>query len=221
MMVQAFVKGLVFGITMAAIPGPIFFLIIQRTLSQGFLLGLACGLGAVTADTVYALVAAIGLTFVMELLLGYQAYLAILGGLFLIYLGIKTFFNSIKPHSTNIHDNQIITAWFTTFLLTLANPVTILSYCIIFAGLGMNSQSYNVSVALSLVGGVIIGASSVVLLLVSFLHYYRKQLSPVTITRINKVAAIILVGFGLAALFRGVTIKNSVKQTTNQPCNIV
>src|SRR5271168_167913 len=96
-LIIALLKGLVFGFTMAIIPGPIFFLIIQRTLNDGALIGFLCGLGAVTADVVYALIAAVGLTIVMQYLLTYQPIIVLLGGIFLLYLGTKTYFSPVKP----------------------------------------------------------------------------------------------------------------------------
>ncbi len=200
----AFLKGLVFGITMAAIPGPIFFLIIQRTLSDGARIGLACGLGAITADTVYALIAAIGLSFIMQFLITYQILITSAGGLFLLYLGITTMYRKPSYQTTVVQNNKLITAWFSTFLLTLTNPVTVISYCIIFAGLGIDAVQHNRGAIFSLVAGLITGAACVVLVLVGSLLYFRQKLSTSTIRTINKAAGIILIVFGITAILRSI-----------------
>ena len=201
--VTVLLKGLAFGVTMAMIPGPIFFLIVQRTLAEGAATGFLCGLGAVTADATYALVAAIGLTFIMKFLLSYQALLSLLGGLFLIYLGIITFFQQPSEEQVDVKDTRLVSAYFSTFFLTIANPVTILSYCIMFAGLGIESASQNFLTAVSLVLGVILGSMFVISLLVIFLRRFKKQLSNKTLILICKSAGIILIGFGIAAIFGG------------------
>ena len=200
----AFLKGLAFGITMAAIPGPIFFLIIQRTLADGALTGLVCGLGAITADTAYALIAAIGLSFIMQFLTTYQTWITFAGGLFLLYLGITTSYRKPTYQSAVVQNNKLITAWFSTFLLTLTNPVTVISYCIIFAGLGIDTVHHNRGAIFCLVAGVITGAASVVIILVSFLSYFRQKLSTSTIRTINKGAGIILIVFGIIAILQSV-----------------
>src|SRR6185437_937183 len=87
-----FLKGFGVGFTVAAIIGPIGILCIRRTLSDGPAVGFAIGLGAALADAVYGLVAGFGLTFIANFLISQQLLLQFFGGIFLIYLGIHTFF---------------------------------------------------------------------------------------------------------------------------------
>lgn len=188
--------------TMAIIPGPIFFLIVQRTLNNGPLIGLLCGLGAACADTVYALVAALGLTLISQFLLDYQSVISIAGGIFLIYLGITTFLRRVMyTRASDVQKNGLFNAWLSTFLLTLTNPVTIISYTVMFAGLGVGTASLLAS--LGLVAGVILGAFSIVVLLVGFLQYFSKKLAPEMLLVVNKIAGVILIGFGIMAIVRG------------------
>lgn len=203
-----FLKGLIFGITMAAIPGPILFLIIQRTLTEGILVGFACGLGAVSADTVYALIAIAGLSVVTQFFLAYQTWLAIAGGLFLVYLGITTLRQEIKE-ITPSHEQgsgSLVSAWFTTFLLTITNPITIVAYGMIFAALGGNKQSETYA----MMTGVILGAIIIFLGMVGFLAYFRQKIPLTILSRINKIAGLILIGFGLTTLYTVVRTYNSV-----------
>lgn len=207
-----FLKGFVFGVTMAAIPGPIFFLIIQRTLAEGILTGIFCSLGAITADAFYALLAAVGLSFITQFLLDYQSLITLAGSFFLFYLGISTFYSKQKAKTAvdaeagakaaEVKDKSLIGAWLSTFLLTIANPVTIVSYCIIFAGLGL-AEHQNYSAVFSMISGVILGAASVVAALIVFLYHFRQKLSISTISKINKVAGIILIAFSVTAFLRG------------------
>lgn len=195
-----FIKGFTFGVTMAAIPGPIFFLIVQRTLSDGFLTGFFCGLGAVSADALYAFIAAIGLAFVMQFLLTYQTILAFLGSFFLIYLGTTTFLRKLSPYNNTLYDTHLLGAWISTFLLTLANPVTILTYCVIFTALGVNTDHHSITSIIRLISGVITGATAVAFLLTGSLSLFRHKMSYAFLNVINKTAGIILIGFGIVAL---------------------
>ena len=87
-------KGLAIGFSIAAPVGPIGVLCIRRSLLEGRQVGLATGMGAATADAIYGCVAAFGLTAISSALVGHRSWLGFLGGLFLCYLGVRTFMNS-------------------------------------------------------------------------------------------------------------------------------
>ena len=88
-MLSLFIKGLIIGFAIAAPVGPIGVLCIQRSLHNGFKIGLMTGLGAAFADGSYGLIAGFGLTALSSLLINHQFLIRLVGGLFLIYLGIK------------------------------------------------------------------------------------------------------------------------------------
>src|ERR1051326_2829952 len=84
-------KGLAIGFAIAAPVGPIGVLCIRRSLAEGRWIGLVTGLGAATADAAYGAVAAFGLTTMSGFLVAQRAWLGLVGGVFLFYLGIRTF----------------------------------------------------------------------------------------------------------------------------------
>jgi len=94
-------RGMIIGFFIAAPVGPIGVLCIRRTLAEGRLAGLVSGLGAATADAIYGSVAGFGLTLISSILVSQQAWLRLLGGIFLCYLGCKTFLTKCRgiPHS--------------------------------------------------------------------------------------------------------------------------
>ena len=60
---------------------------VRRTIFEGQLAGFVSGLGAATADALFGFVAAFGLTFVSDWLIGYQQWLRVAGGCYLLYVG--------------------------------------------------------------------------------------------------------------------------------------
>src|SRR5204863_8539332 len=88
-------KGLAIGFSIAAPVGPIGVLCIRRSLAEGRAMGLATGLGAATADAAFGCVAGFGLTAISSFLVGQRWWLSLVGGLFLCFLGIRTFMS--KP----------------------------------------------------------------------------------------------------------------------------
>src|SRR5688572_6978734 len=123
-------KGLAIGFCIAAPVGPIGVLCIRRSLAEGTLIGLATGLGAATADAAYGCVAAFGLTAISDFLVGQKFWLGLLGGIFLCYLGVRTFFTKPAPgmESRLQAVSGLGSAYVSTLFLTLTNPMTILSF---------------------------------------------------------------------------------------------
>ena len=89
-----FIRGLLIGLSIAATVGPMSVLCIQRTLNKGQLYGLVSGLGIATADGAYGSIAAFGLTLITNFLIHEQTWIRLIGGLFLMYLGVKTIFSA-------------------------------------------------------------------------------------------------------------------------------
>src|SRR4051812_444172 len=84
-----FARGWLLGLSIAAVVGPIALLCVRRTLATGFAIGFASGLGAATADASYAAVASFGVTALASVLIDQRLWLRLVGGAFLIYLGVR------------------------------------------------------------------------------------------------------------------------------------
>ncbi len=159
-----FLKGLLIGFAIAVPVGPIGFLCLRRTLVYGRITGFVSGLGAATADALYGLVAAFGLTAISAFLIENERWLQLGGGLFLVALGIKT--ARAQPAATNSPETPAPaptrrwhTAYLSTLAFTLTSPATVLAFVAIFAGLGLGTQADSHLHALELVGGVFTGSA--------------------------------------------------------------
>jgi threonine/homoserine/homoserine lactone efflux protein len=193
-------RGLAIGFSIAAPVGPIGVLCIRRTLAEGRASGLVSGLGAATADAIYGCIAGFGLTFISTFLVSQQAWLRLIGGVFLCYLGLKTLL--AKPAEQAVLDkrNGLVAAYASTFFLTLTNPMTIISFAAIFAGLGLASASGDYVSAGVLVLGVFIGSALWWLILSGGVGIYRKKFNPKGLQWVNRMSGAIITGFGLFAL---------------------
>lgn len=194
------VKGIALGFSIAAPVGPIGILCIRRTLQFGRFSGLFTGLGAAAADTVYGIIAAFGMNFISNFLLNSQGYLQLIGGIFLIYLGIKTFLSKPIEGSQAVSHNTLFGDFISTFFLTIANPMTILSFVAIFAGLGLSNSYNSYPNAVGLVIGVFLGSALWWLLLSEGVTIFRKKVSQKVMLWINRTAGMLITGFGIAAL---------------------
>lgn len=189
-------KGLVIGFSIAAPVGPIGLLCIRRALSAGRAAGFVSGLGAATADALYGLVAALGLTAITNVLLAHQTWLRVGGGIFLIYLGLATL--RAKPAANEAQGGRSENLWRaygSTLALTLTNPMTILSFLGIFAGLGVGTTN-SAGAATLLVAGVFLGSAAWWLLLSVLAGWLGARLQQGGLRIVNIASGLVIATFG-------------------------
>ena len=194
-------RGFIIGFSIAAPVGPIGVLCIRRTLADGRAVGFAAGLGAATADALYGAVAGFGLTAVSAIRVGQQGWLRLLGGVFLCWLGVRTF---LAPPATEAaraaRGSGLAGAYASTLVLTLTNPLTILSFAAVFAGLGVGGAGGDYRAAAVLVLGVFAGSALWWLALSGAVGLLRHRVTPQGLRWVNRASGTIIAGFGLLAL---------------------
>ena len=193
-------RGLLIGFSIAAPVGPIGVLCIRRTLAAGRLAGFVSGLGAATADAFYGSVAGFGLTALSSLLIEQRLWLRLIGGLFLCYLGVKTFLAKPSEQAAASKDSGLLSAYASTLALTLTNPATIFSFLAIFAGLGVASAGGNYLAAGILVLGVFLGSACWWFLLSGGVSLLRTKVGTRQLRWINWLSGLIILTFGVLAL---------------------
>ena len=190
-------KSIVLGLSIAAPVGPIGILCIRRCVVDGRIAGLVCGLGAATADALYGGLGGFALNGISVWLVRGHLWMALAGCAFLLYLGVKMF-RSPAPDPAAGSNSSATGAYFSSFLLTLANPLTILSFTAAFAGMGAGVVGYD-GVA-TMLAGVFVGSAVWWLMLTSVAGAARGRLNPSMFVTINRVSGLLLAGFGLYTL---------------------
>jgi len=198
-------KGLVLGFSIAAPVGPIGVLCIRRTLANGFRSGLVSGLGAATADAIYGTIAAAGLTLVADFLVRQQLWLGLLGGGFLVYLGIKTLRTPPQPDGNFLGKDSAGGNYFSTLLLTLSNPMTILMFAAIFGGMSVQSGAIYRFNAFLLVLGVFSGSALWWLSLSAAVSLLREKVNAHLMVWVNRLAGAVITGFGAFVLYKSIS----------------
>ena len=194
-------RGLIIGFSIAAPVGPIGILCIRRTLAEGRASGFLSGLGAATADALYGCVAGFGLTVISGFLVDQRFYIQLIGGLFLLALGIKTLRSAPAERAAAASGTGLAASYASTLLLTLTNPMTILSFAAIFAALGVADTGGDLSAAALLVLGVFIGSAAWWLILSGGVGLMREKLSSGVLRWTNRLSGVILVAFGIIAVW--------------------
>ncbi|MBV9374746.1 MAG: LysE family transporter [Alphaproteobacteria bacterium] len=147
------------GVVIAVPVGPVGVICVRRTIFEGREAGFISGLGAATADALFGCIAAFGLTFVSDWLIGYHQWLRIAGGCYLLYVGGRALLAAPEAKRTSEPDTEgLLRAFLSTFVLTLTNPITILAFLGIFSALGLSGADATFARAAILVLGVWLGS---------------------------------------------------------------
>lgn len=191
----------------AALPiGPVNLLVIRRTLAFGSIFGFVAGLGAASADGIFAAVIAFGLTWLQDLIHGYRMWLELIGGSLLVFFGFRAFFT--EPHFRDAEgintkvagkssQNSAIAA---TFALAITNPATLLGFTAMFSALSGFMGTIAGIDPLFVVLGVAGGSTLWWLTLSTLIGLLHHSISDHTMLVINEVSGVVIALFGLAVL---------------------
>jgi threonine/homoserine/homoserine lactone efflux protein len=125
----------------------------------------------------------------------------LIGGLFLCWLGARTFMSPPATNAADAKGDRLAAIWFSTLLLTLTNPATILSFVAVFAGMGLGAAP-DYGAASIMVLGVFLGSAIWWLILSNGVSLFRCHVTPRWMQGINRFSGGILIAFGLYALSR-------------------
>ena len=190
--ISLFFKGFLVGIIISAPIGPVGALCIQRTMSYVRHSGILSGIGAAVGDSIFAVIAVFGLTFISGFLDEKEAWFRIAGGIILLYFGLRVYLS--KQQDCSNQDNEV--NHFGTFgsalLLTISNPLVILSIIAVFAVLGIvNPTSSYPSTAL-LILGVFSGAVFLWIITCHILSNYRNRMGQKGILLVNRITGLFI-----------------------------
>jgi threonine/homoserine/homoserine lactone efflux protein len=192
-------RGFILGFTIAAAVGPISLLVIRRTLAEGRVVGLASGLGVATADGIYGAIAAFGLGAITQLLVDARPVLGLAGGAFLLWLAWTT--ARAEPHDPAAAPPRrggLGGAYLSILGLTLTNPMTILSFGALFAGLGVTGGELAGAALITI--GVLLGSAAWWVLLTSIVSVVRGRVTTTWIRRINIASGVTIGVFALVSI---------------------
>jgi threonine/homoserine/homoserine lactone efflux protein len=190
------------GFAIAAAVGPISLLTIRRTLVHGQLYGLVSGLGVALADATYAAIAAFGLTAVTSVLVGGRTVLGAVGGVVLVWLGLRTLMSRPSAAAADAARPGLVAAFVSIYGLTMTNPMTILSFAAVFAALGQTGGSVLEAATLTL--GVLVGSALWWLVLTGMVGRLRTRVTPGALAWVNRASGALILAFGVIAIVAAV-----------------
>lgn len=200
-MFSLWLRGFALGLAVAASPGPIFFLCLRRSLTQGRLIGLFSGLGVATADGTYAGIATFGVAALSTAFVAGRRPLAVVGGAVLVFLGVRILLERRQPARAAAAPTGRGLAWayVSTLGLTITNPATIVSFAALAATLGLGTGGSILRPAV-VVFGVLLGSAAWWCLLVVGTSILRTRLTAEVVGWISAVSGLAIAVLGILAI---------------------
>lgn len=192
-----FLKGLIIGFAMAVPVGPVGLLCIRHSLNHGLRAALLAGLGAALGDALFAAIAAAGLASLHGPLVALERELYLVGGIFLLLLGLWTFFRHANGARVAPSGHSTVV---TAFLLTVTNPTTFFAFLGFFAAFGVGVTGGQTLGIAALTGGIFLGSGLWWTVLSTGVGTLRRRIDAGLLDRINRVSAVAIAGFGIYVL---------------------
>jgi threonine/homoserine/homoserine lactone efflux protein len=197
--VDLLLGGIIAGLMIAIPVGPVNILCIRRTIAAGWRSGVISGVGAAAADMLYGGIAGFSITLVIQFLVREQFWIRLFGGILLVGIGIWYFFKRPAPLDAHLQDRESAYSDIrSTFLLTLTNPTTVLSFLALLAALGMGDPRHW-WLTVFLVGGIFCGSMVWWIVLSVIVNHFRDRFNSRLLLLMNRFAGLAIAGFGVAA----------------------
>lgn len=195
-----FYKGIFVGFVIAAPVGPVGIMCIHRTICQGKLAGYVSGLGAALADTFFGAIAAFGFGFIAAPLIDHNNWLRFVGGVVLCLIGLRSLLARKLPAPATRDRANLIGDFVSAFLVTLTNPITVISFAAIYAAVNIPHLADHYRWGLALTLGVFIGAAVWWLLLTVVAGAFHGRVAERGVLWINRISGAIILVFGMLLL---------------------
>lgn len=194
-----FFKGILIGLVFGVPVGAVGALTVRRTIAYGRAAGFFSGLGCSAADLCYCGVSVFGFTLISDFMLSYQKIISLLGGLFIVLMGI----GFIKQKQPVRYENRAVLKWFSffgsSFIIAAGNPATIVTFLLAFSVFNMG-EIHSVYDGIGTVFGVLLGTCVWWTLMSLVLGSVRKHITQRKGIIINYILGILVLLFGVMVI---------------------
>ena len=192
--------GVLMGLLLALPFGPVNLLGLQRAVERGFFGGMAAGLGIMLGDGLIALGAALGVNAISGAIRQYRTAVQIVGGLALLIAGIKLYFTPFVISTETQAESATLRDYIwdipQMFFFTITNPGAVLGLIAIFGGVSSFVEVESHIDAFAMVAAIMGGSFLYWFTVSQFIATIRHRLDVVRLGQINRIAGLVLIGFG-------------------------
>ncbi len=202
-MTEAIVSGMVLGVVLAFLIGPVFFLLLDTSIKKGFKVAAYLALGVMLSDAFFILITYFS-SSAIQLMQDYKTEIGIGGGVLLIIFGVLNFIKKphIKATELDLADDRP-SLWIDTskgFMMNLLNPFTLLFWIGVSGGVAVKFQSSDMHTVIFY--SVVLATVLATDLLKAWLAAKLKRfLKPGVLVMVNKISGIGLILFGCRLVY--------------------
>lgn len=204
------IEGILFGLTLAILLGPIFIVLVQSSIERGARAGLIAASGIWTSDI---LIVYLSLTFIKRISpyvqsQGFVFWVGLLGGVVLIAVGAATFVRkaSLKFGKKKFSASNIFELWTKGFLVNTINPFTFIFWLSVITSF-VASRLLNTVETTLFIGSIIMTIVVTDTLKVLLAKMIRKRINENILAIINRIAGTALIIFGIVLLVRSIMVQ--------------
>ncbi len=197
-------NGILFGLLLTILVGPILFALIQTGIERGFRAGVTVGLGVWTSDVLYILAAYFGISYLLQATewSGFELTLGIGGGIILVGSGLFTLLSSppeIGPAKS--FSGTYIALWLKGFLINTVNPFTVFFWISVMTSVVLKDELDGQD-AFYFFGGIVGTIVVTDILKVLLGKSIRRWLKPKHLLWARRIAGAALLIFGIILMIR-------------------
>lgn len=197
------IQGAIYGLLVAAPVGPIGILCIKRSIVQGRTSGIVSGLGAASADLIYGMIGALGISGLAAFLSGYKAWIQLIGACILIVIGFNMYRSSAATdHGERPRPTSLLRSYLSAFLMTLSNPMTILLFIGIISSAGLVAGHGSPVRIIALLVGIFLGSALWWVLLCTLSGSVRDRLRPSGMRWVNRISGVAIMALAIVSIFQ-------------------
>jgi threonine/homoserine/homoserine lactone efflux protein len=199
-----FLKAIILGVGVSAPPGPNAMLMINRTLRKGHFSGFMTGMGVATADTIFAIIAGLGLSFIIGFVNQQSFYIKLFAGLLVAAIGIKLFLSNPVPDIRGKMKESMkkspLQDYLSVFMLALANPFSIFIYVALFSGMDISFSGSGMVIPLVIITGIFTGASLWWLGFSWIVNHFSRSMRLRSVVTLTRISGVVIITIGVAVL---------------------
>lgn len=203
-MLAGFIKGIVLGFLLAISVGPIIFAIIKQSINNGHKAGYAFIAGICLSDISVVVICNFFSTLFQEAL-SHQKAIALVGGSFLIALGVYTFFFKKEPHEDAkldakvLGNRQLVAIFASGYLINILNPGIFIFWFAWSATILADAatEPHPVQYRFIVFGTCLLFVLLTDILKVKLAGILKPKLTAKNLHRINQFVGVIMIGFGV------------------------
>ena len=196
---EAALKGLLLGTTISFMIGPIFFGLVDITISKGWRCGLGYIFGVIVSDVI--LIMLVNNIFRTINFSDYQSIIGVVGGIVLLVFGMITFLSKVSVKGIDVKDiKTILQAFAKGITINVLNPFVILWWIGLYST--TSSSNYTSKDKFLYYFSFLLMVFLFDLLKMRFAYFIKYKLSIAKIAIVKKIAGVALFIFGIVLIVR-------------------